>query len=240
MLRQEGHNDLRLSARWRTNALELPIYCGWRVTRWHEGAGWALDLHAAAGFAGRYFGVEVGYETLGRVRMDGMSDGAGSLWFAGRMSARLEGPGVSVSGLLRAPAGTRWVSQLRVGLTSGSGGLIQTREKYTGTSFGRVAVMCCHTVLWGDCDPPSWPRSPPTLGLRFDRAPGRGELREGTSAPLRAGDKGRDWATLNSDNESLERRDSDVLQWIARFGLLRALERVDSTHEAGRSADARS
>ncbi len=44
VLRQEGHPDLRLSARWRTNALEFPIYYGWRVSRWREGAGWALDL----------------------------------------------------------------------------------------------------------------------------------------------------------------------------------------------------
>lgn len=44
VLRQEGHEDLRLTARWKTEALELPLYYGWRIARWRENFGWAVDL----------------------------------------------------------------------------------------------------------------------------------------------------------------------------------------------------
>ena len=44
VLRQEGSDELRPAARWRTNALEFPLYYSWRVTRWQGEAGWALDL----------------------------------------------------------------------------------------------------------------------------------------------------------------------------------------------------
>jgi len=44
VVRQEAHPDVRLTARWRTRAFEYPLYYGWRVTRWRDTAGWALDL----------------------------------------------------------------------------------------------------------------------------------------------------------------------------------------------------
>ena len=44
MIRQDGQDDLRLTPRWSTEALEPPLYYGWRVTRWGETAGWALDV----------------------------------------------------------------------------------------------------------------------------------------------------------------------------------------------------
>lgn len=100
-------------------------------------------FQGSIGFAGRYLGIEVGYETLGRVRLDGISDGTGALYFPGRISARIEGHGLGVSGLLRAPAGDRWVTQVRLGLlgwntterTSESGGLIQAKVDRSGTSL---------------------------------------------------------------------------------------------------------
>jgi hypothetical protein len=100
-------------------------------------------FHGSVGFAGRYLGAELGYETLGRVRLDATSDGSGTRWFAGRLSGRLEGHAVAASALLRAPAGDRWVSQLRLGIlgwntverTSESGGLIQRRIERSGQSL---------------------------------------------------------------------------------------------------------
>ena len=44
VVRQEGQEDLRWTAHWNTNAFEPPLYYGWRVTRWSEAVGWALDL----------------------------------------------------------------------------------------------------------------------------------------------------------------------------------------------------
>lgn len=100
-------------------------------------------FHGSVGFAGRYVGVELGYETLGRVRLDATSDGSGTQWFAGRLSGRLEGHAVAASALLRAPAGDCWVSQLRLGILgwntterlSESGGLIQRKIERSGQSL---------------------------------------------------------------------------------------------------------
>jgi len=44
VIRQDGHDELRLKSNWSTYALETPLYYGWRVTRWGEHAGWAFDL----------------------------------------------------------------------------------------------------------------------------------------------------------------------------------------------------
>lgn len=44
VLRQGGYEDLRLTARWRTEALKQPVYYAWRVTQWDGDTGWALDL----------------------------------------------------------------------------------------------------------------------------------------------------------------------------------------------------
>ena len=44
VIRQAGHDELRLTPNWSTNAFEPPLYYGWRVTRWSDRAGWALDL----------------------------------------------------------------------------------------------------------------------------------------------------------------------------------------------------
>ena len=44
VIRQDGEQDLRATARWSTNAFEPPLYYGWRVARWGDEAGWALDL----------------------------------------------------------------------------------------------------------------------------------------------------------------------------------------------------
>ncbi|HET9326004.1 MAG TPA: hypothetical protein VFQ05_04460 [Candidatus Eisenbacteria bacterium] len=43
-IRQEGHEDLDLTARWSTHALEQPLYYGGRIAAWSGPAGWALDL----------------------------------------------------------------------------------------------------------------------------------------------------------------------------------------------------
>lgn len=44
VLKQEGHDDLRLTARWSTRALRPPLYYAWRIARWRGGHGWALDM----------------------------------------------------------------------------------------------------------------------------------------------------------------------------------------------------
>jgi len=44
VIRQEGHEDIRLRARWHTRALEFPIYYVGRFLTHDERAGWALDL----------------------------------------------------------------------------------------------------------------------------------------------------------------------------------------------------
>ncbi len=44
VIRQEGHDDLRLTARWTTAALRQPVYSAWRISRWCGGSGWGLDL----------------------------------------------------------------------------------------------------------------------------------------------------------------------------------------------------
>jgi len=44
VLRQRGQDDLRLTARWRTDALKIPFYYSYRVARWRGGRAWALDL----------------------------------------------------------------------------------------------------------------------------------------------------------------------------------------------------
>ena len=100
-------------------------------------------FQGSVGFAGRYVGVELAYETLGRVRLDATSDESGTRWLAGPLSGRLEGHAVAASALLRAPAGDRWVSQLRLGILgwntterlSESGGLIQRKVERSGQSF---------------------------------------------------------------------------------------------------------
>ena len=43
-LQQDGYEDLRLEPSWSTNAFEPPLYYGWRIARWGERGGWALDL----------------------------------------------------------------------------------------------------------------------------------------------------------------------------------------------------
>lgn len=99
-------------------------------------------FQGSVGFAGRYAGLEVGYESIGRVRLDGTSSG-GSRWLSGRMSARLSGYGFTGSGLLRLPAGDRWVSQVRAGLlwwrtkerTTEAGPLVTDEVQRNGTSF---------------------------------------------------------------------------------------------------------
>jgi hypothetical protein len=44
VLRQRGYDDLRWTARWRTQALKPPLYYSLRVARWRGDAGWAMDL----------------------------------------------------------------------------------------------------------------------------------------------------------------------------------------------------
>ena len=44
VLGQQGYEDLRFTADWRTRALDPPLYYGARVTAWQEGRGWAIDL----------------------------------------------------------------------------------------------------------------------------------------------------------------------------------------------------
>jgi len=44
VIRQQGEEDLRLTARWRTEAFAPPIYYAWRVARWSGRAAWALGL----------------------------------------------------------------------------------------------------------------------------------------------------------------------------------------------------
>jgi hypothetical protein len=41
---QEGEADLRLHARYATDAFERPLYYALRVTRWNDAQGWALEL----------------------------------------------------------------------------------------------------------------------------------------------------------------------------------------------------
>lgn len=104
---------------------------------------WSDRFQGSAGIAGRYLGVEVGYETIGRVRLTGTSDGTGPRWLAGRMSARLQGYGFTGSAVLRLPAGERWVSHVRAGLlwwrmrerTTQAGGLLTDEAQHTGTSL---------------------------------------------------------------------------------------------------------
>jgi hypothetical protein len=44
VIRQSGHDDLRWTARWNTQALQTPLYYSLRVARWRDNAAWAVDL----------------------------------------------------------------------------------------------------------------------------------------------------------------------------------------------------
>ena len=44
VLQQQGHEELSLTADWRTRAFDPPLYYGWRVTAWQGERGWAIDL----------------------------------------------------------------------------------------------------------------------------------------------------------------------------------------------------
>ncbi len=69
-IRQDGHEDLSLTARWKAKALEPPLYYVYRVATWREGRGWALDLtHHKLHLANRPsevedFAVSHGYNLL--------------------------------------------------------------------------------------------------------------------------------------------------------------------------------
>jgi hypothetical protein len=43
-IRQEGHADLRFTARYRADAMRMPIYWALRVSRHAEGGAWSLEL----------------------------------------------------------------------------------------------------------------------------------------------------------------------------------------------------
>lgn len=43
-LRQQGQDDLELTARWNTKSFEQPLYYGARLSAWGGVSGWALDL----------------------------------------------------------------------------------------------------------------------------------------------------------------------------------------------------
>ena len=44
VFRQQGHDDVRVNARWRAEALKPPIYYACRLATWRGGGGWALDF----------------------------------------------------------------------------------------------------------------------------------------------------------------------------------------------------
>jgi hypothetical protein len=104
---------------------------------------WSDRFQGSLGIAGRYLGVEVGGETIGRVRLTGTADGTGPRWLSGEMSARLQGYGFTGSVLLRLPASDRWVSHLRTGLlwwrtserTTQAGPLVTGKVERSGTSL---------------------------------------------------------------------------------------------------------
>lgn len=90
------------------------------------GFGW----HLQAGFAGRYWGAELGWLDSGSAKFEAVSDGSGDSWGAGDVSAKVEGGGWTASGLLRVPIKPRWLLLARVGVLGWS-----TKETFTET-FG--------------------------------------------------------------------------------------------------------
>lgn len=76
VLRQQGQENLRIDPTWSSRSFEPPIYYGWRITRWGERSGWALDLaHHKLHLENpppdvRHFAISHGYNllTFGRAR----------------------------------------------------------------------------------------------------------------------------------------------------------------------------
>ena len=42
-IKQQGYPDLKLSARYHTEALTLPVYWDWRFSRWHDNKSWEFE-----------------------------------------------------------------------------------------------------------------------------------------------------------------------------------------------------
>ena len=77
VLRQQGHEALRIDPTWSSRSFEPPIYYGWRITRWGEHSGWALDLtHHKLHLENpppevRHFAISHGYNLLTVQRLEG-------------------------------------------------------------------------------------------------------------------------------------------------------------------------
>ncbi len=77
VLRQQGEENLRLDPTWSSRSFEPPIYYGWRVTRWGERSGWALDLtHHKLHLENpppevQHFAISHGYNLLTVQRLEG-------------------------------------------------------------------------------------------------------------------------------------------------------------------------
>jgi hypothetical protein len=77
VIRQDGQENLRFSPTWSTRSFEPPIYYGWRITRWGEQSGWALDLaHHKLHIEDpppevQHFAISHGYNLLTVQRLEG-------------------------------------------------------------------------------------------------------------------------------------------------------------------------
>ena len=77
VLRQQGQENLRIDPTWSSRSFEPPIYYGWRITRWGERSGWALDLaHHKLHLENpppevRHFAISHGYNLLTVQRLEG-------------------------------------------------------------------------------------------------------------------------------------------------------------------------
>lgn len=100
VIRQRGHPDLAFPARWRTRALERPLYYVARVARWEGDRAWALDLtHHKLYLQNRPpevgdFAISHGYNLLTVQRLfreNGVRTGAGAGLVAAHPESEIRG-----------------------------------------------------------------------------------------------------------------------------------------------------